>query len=182
MLAFAFDALPFAVLGLTRVIVADDAAARGASDGARLAHVPSALGAGVAAPALVSAVDADMAVCAVPCFVLVGIMMVGWFLTVVHPFAVRTVIPWLVGQIVGVQRDAKTLFDFVVRIAEQVVLACFDASIAAFREQCLGVGVRRASAMFLQKRLDLSPRVGDGADYLIVGMLDAVVHVRVSLD
>ena len=125
---------------------------------------------------MVSAVDADMAVCAVPCFVLVGIMMVGWFLTVVHPFAVRTVIPWLVGQIVGVQRDAKTLFDFVVRIAEQVVLACFDASIAAFREQCLGVGVRGASAMFLQKRLDLSPRVGDGADYLIVGMLDAVVH------
>ncbi len=41
--AFAFDALPFAVLGFARVIAADDAAARGASDGARLAHVPAAL-------------------------------------------------------------------------------------------------------------------------------------------
>ena len=41
--AVAFDALPFAVFGLTRVIAADDAAARGASDGARLAHVPAAL-------------------------------------------------------------------------------------------------------------------------------------------
>ena len=42
-LAVAFDALPFAVLGFARVIVADDAVARGASDGARLAHVPAAL-------------------------------------------------------------------------------------------------------------------------------------------
>ena len=82
---------------------------------------------------MVSAVDADMAVCAVPCFVLVGIMMVGWFLMVVHPFAVRTVIPWLVGQAGGGQRSVKALFDFVVCVAEQVVLACFDAPIAAFR-------------------------------------------------
>ena len=118
-----------------------------------------------------------MAVRAVPCFVLAIVVIIGGLLTVVHPFTVRTVVPWSVGQAGGGQRGVKALFDFVVCVAEQVVLACVDAPIAAFREQCLGVGVRGASAMFLQERLDLSPRVGDGADLVIVGMLDAVVHV-----
>lgn len=120
---------------------------------------------------------ADMAVRAIPWLVLAIIVIIGGLLAVVHPNAVRTVVPWLVGQAGGGQRGVKALFDFVVCVAEQVVLASFDVSTAAFREQCLSVGISGASAMFLQERLDLPPRVGDGADLVIVGMLDAVVHV-----
>lgn len=119
---------------------------------------------------------ADMAVRAIPWFVFAFVVVVSGFLTVVYPFPVRPVVPWLVGQVVR-QRLVQLPLDLVVRAVEQAIHTVFDTVAAATGgDQCFGIAGGRRPAVLVQEVLDLPPRVGEGDNFLIVRMLDGIAH------